>query len=233
MLEIKTLDDISTLSEKYEMECKLAAGKDGKGELPKDFWPTYSAFANSYGGDIILGLKETANGRGRGTVYHLPGQEFPSADQIFFESSVIPLADDGTKGISLGHNGESLGHNERDETGCLIIKELGRPLIDDLDELSEDIEDRLMTLAQKARDKKRLNKKDMADIVLSVCSAYYLTQQVLCRLVNRESATFRKSTIKPLLDTGKLSLAFPQTPTHPKQAYTTVNSTQKENRRRR
>ena len=103
MLEIKTLDDISTLSENYEIECKLAAGKDGKGELPKDFWPTYSAFANSYGGDIILGLKETANGRGRGTVYHLPGQDFPSADQIFFESSVIPLADDGTKGISLGH----------------------------------------------------------------------------------------------------------------------------------
>ena len=45
MLEIKTLDDISALSENYEVECKLAAGKNGKGELPKDFWPTYSAFA--------------------------------------------------------------------------------------------------------------------------------------------------------------------------------------------
>jgi len=58
MLEIKNLDDISALSETDEIECKLAAGKDGKGELPKDFWPTYSAFGNSYGGNIILGLKE-------------------------------------------------------------------------------------------------------------------------------------------------------------------------------
>jgi len=44
------------------VECKLAAGKDGKGELPKDFWPTYCSFANSYGGDVILGLKETKQG---------------------------------------------------------------------------------------------------------------------------------------------------------------------------
>ena len=62
MLEIKTLDDISALSENFEVECKLAAGKDGKGELPKDFWPTYSAFSNSYGGDVILGIKEAQNG---------------------------------------------------------------------------------------------------------------------------------------------------------------------------
>jgi len=62
MLEIKTLDDISALSENYEVECKLAAGKDGKGELPKDFWPTYCSFANSYGGDVILGLKEPNKG---------------------------------------------------------------------------------------------------------------------------------------------------------------------------
>ncbi len=164
-----------------------------------------------------------SNGRGRGTVYHLPGQKLPSVDQIFSESSVMTLAENGTRVISLGHNTESLGHSRYRESGCLIIKDLEKPLIDNLDKLSEEIADSLMTQAQKARDKKRLNKKAMVDIVLKVCENYYLTQQVLCRLVNRESISFRKSTLRPLLDQGKLALAFPQTPTHSKQAYTTVN----------
>jgi predicted HTH transcriptional regulator len=58
MLEISTLADIAALRENFEVECKLAVGKDGKGTLPKDFWETYSAFANSYGGDILLGIRE-------------------------------------------------------------------------------------------------------------------------------------------------------------------------------
>ncbi|MDH3360334.1 MAG: putative DNA binding domain-containing protein, partial [Desulfobulbaceae bacterium] len=47
-----------TLSETVDLECKLAAGKDGRGQLPTDFWKTYSAFANTHGGIILLGLRE-------------------------------------------------------------------------------------------------------------------------------------------------------------------------------
>lgn len=36
MLEIITLADIAALPENFEVECKLAVGKDGKGALPKD-----------------------------------------------------------------------------------------------------------------------------------------------------------------------------------------------------
>ncbi|EKD38594.1 MAG: hypothetical protein ACD_75C00682G0002 [uncultured bacterium] len=58
MIDIRTLADIASLSETVDLECKLAAGKDGKGQLPADFWPTYSAFANTHGGVILLGVKE-------------------------------------------------------------------------------------------------------------------------------------------------------------------------------
>lgn len=60
MFEIKILEDINNLKETHELECKLAIGHDGKGELPKDFWLTYSAFANTHGGIVllVLGLKE-------------------------------------------------------------------------------------------------------------------------------------------------------------------------------
>lgn len=54
---------ISELSESSELECKLAAGRDGKGEIPKDFWKSYSAFANTHGGVILLGIKESPVGR--------------------------------------------------------------------------------------------------------------------------------------------------------------------------
>jgi hypothetical protein len=47
MIEIHTIADLELLRESVNLECKLAAGRDGKGALPEDFWPTYSAFANT------------------------------------------------------------------------------------------------------------------------------------------------------------------------------------------
>lgn len=72
MTQIKSLDDIRTLRENREVECKLAQGRDGQGALPEDIWETYSAFANTDGGDIFLGLKERPD-----QTYELAGIVYP------------------------------------------------------------------------------------------------------------------------------------------------------------
>jgi len=73
MIEIDSVKDIAALKESVDVECKLAAGQDGKGKLPKDFWETYSAFANTYGGDVFLGIRERSPGQ-----FELSGIENPN-----------------------------------------------------------------------------------------------------------------------------------------------------------
>lgn len=72
MFELRTLEDVNLLSETAELECKLAQGQDGKGEVPKDFWTTYSAMANTHGGVVLLGVREKAG------VFSVGGIDNPS-----------------------------------------------------------------------------------------------------------------------------------------------------------
>jgi predicted HTH transcriptional regulator len=54
------MQHLRELAESVELECKLAHGKDGRGEIPRDFWSTYSAMANAHGGVVLLGVREKA-----------------------------------------------------------------------------------------------------------------------------------------------------------------------------
>ena len=76
-LSLRTLEDVARLAESTHLECKLAAGPNGKGRLPNDFWPTYSAFANTQGGVVVLGLRERA---GRFAVHGVAEPERVTAD---------------------------------------------------------------------------------------------------------------------------------------------------------
>ena len=58
MMDIRSLSDVELLQESVDLECKLAAGRDGQGVVPDDFWPTYSAFANTRGGIVLLGVRD-------------------------------------------------------------------------------------------------------------------------------------------------------------------------------
>lgn len=57
-MSLDEITDLSTLYEGIDVEAKEAQGRDGQGAVPKSVWDTYSAFANTYGGIIILGAQE-------------------------------------------------------------------------------------------------------------------------------------------------------------------------------
>jgi len=58
----RCIDEIASMREGWEFEAKRALGRDGRGKVPKDFWPSYSALANTSGGVILLGGAERADG---------------------------------------------------------------------------------------------------------------------------------------------------------------------------
>lgn len=73
------IETIINREESYDLEFKKASGG-----FPKSFWETYSAFANTQGGVIVLGVEE------QGHRFHIQGLTDEQIDdyQKLFWSSV-------------------------------------------------------------------------------------------------------------------------------------------------
>jgi hypothetical protein len=123
-------------------------------------------------------------------------------------------------GPSCPNSGPNSPNLKRDSDGKLQSGYHQIPFIDDLSILSDEVRSELEQLAEEPRNKQRLPPKEMRRVVASLCEGHYITLMVLSKLVQRQPETLRSSYLNPMCKAGELTMAFPDTPNHKRQAYT-------------
>jgi predicted HTH transcriptional regulator len=162
---------------------------------------------------------------GRGAVYHIPGQEIPTPDDVFGSTARFTApSSPNLAGSSpnLAASSPNLAEN-RNPDGCLITDQLALPVVDDLASLSPVFRTRMEALAAEPRSKGKVDRQVLIDIILKLCDQRFITLHCLAGLVKRKPDTLRDQYLKTLVRERKLRLAFPKTPTHERQAYAAVN----------
>jgi hypothetical protein len=174
-----------------------------------------------------IGFLESTGG-GRGAVYHLPGEEMPTPDEIFgppprnsgVSSPNLKLSFPNLKPSSPNLQSSSPNLSEkRDSDGCLITGKLPLPIIDDLAKLSASLRSDLEKIAEEPQNKLKVDREVLISIILQICGSHYVTLRSIATLVNRKPDTLREQYLKELVRERKLKLAFPTKPTHELQAY--------------
>jgi len=196
-------------------------------------------------------LQKTGNSQS--AVYHLigftppldPNDVFgPEADSTHLDASSTHLDASSTHlGTSSTHLDASSTHLdtssthfgektkkkfERDSDGCIISKRLGFPVVDKLDKISADLRSQLEHQAAIAREKKKLHRDNLEQIIISSCTQRYMTLAALADLLKRSGKTLRNSYLSRMVKEKKLRLAFPHKPNDPRQAYIAAGSLQDE-----
>jgi hypothetical protein len=161
------------------------------------------------------GLLESTGGRG--AVYHLPGEPIPTPDDVFGPATRFSVP----SSPNLAASSPNLAEN-RDPDGCLISEQLSLPVVDDLEPLSQALRSRLEGIAAEPRAKGKDDRQVLIDVVLQLCEGRFVTLRCLAELVKRKTDALRDQYLKTLVRQRQLNLAFPKTPNHERQAYTTV-----------
>ncbi len=174
-----------------------------------------------------------STGIGRGAVYFLPGQNLPTPDDVFGPPAQSVAASSSVLGVSssllpgsssLLPTSSSLLESQRDEHGYFLTEQLPLPVINDLSRLSLALRERLEALAVEARQNKKMERAAMERTLLAVCEGHYLTLSALADLLHRKPVSLRNNYLTQMVRAKSLSLAFPTTPTHERQAYCTTVS---------
>jgi predicted HTH transcriptional regulator len=183
----------------------------------------------------------TMSGSGKGALYRIEGTVSVSPDDVFGKAELnIKNKKSATNSPNLSPNSPNLGskspnlspsspnleakspnlNSKRNEEGKLKSDYHDAPFIDDLDSLSLEIREQLERFATAPRQKKKLSKVEMKQVILSLCAGHYVTVANLARLVKREPETLRSGYLNPMCKSQELEMAFPETPNHVRQAYT-------------
>lgn len=181
-----------------------------------------------------------SEGAGRGTVYYLPGEQ-PAELELFatrsapaaaaasaaatgqagraptITSEPVPSrsealpADSQHLGESSQHSGESSQH----------LGESSQHLATKFQQIAPgSLEwDALRALAAPVHGRRKVPRERVEATLLSICRDHFLTTGELAALLDRQPATLQNHYLNALVKQGRLTLRFPASPNHPRQAY--------------
>ena len=183
---------------------------------------------------------------GRGAVYHLPGMELPTPDDVF--GPPAPRRADPPRLVSVSNSPDLAPSSpdlaptsthlprsspylatKRDADGCLRTDQLPLPIVDSLADLRETYRIGLEVLASVPRKKRKMPRNELIAVLLQLCGRRFITLGCLAELLSRNAENLRDQYLSPLVKEKKLELAFPTTPNHKRQAYCTAAALQDRN----
>ncbi|EOV3780694.1 RNA-binding domain-containing protein [Klebsiella pneumoniae] len=142
-----------------------------------------------------------------------------SSDTNDLSSDTNDLSSDTNEQVKDVRKG-SAGTLNRDQHGRVISDSLRLPIIDNIHNLTPDYQQVLFDIACDARQKQRMAKDTMQSLIVQLCAEHFMTLNALAVVLNRKPDAVRQQYLSAMVKSGVLVLAFPQTPTHEKQAYT-------------
>jgi ATP-dependent DNA helicase RecG len=81
----------------------------------------------------------------------------------------------------------------------------------------------LRRVSENVRTARKSPKEIVRKTIISLCSGRFLTAQKLASLLDREMLSLQNHYLRHMIKSGQLRLQFPESPTHPKQAYTSAS----------
>jgi len=211
------------LGEDYEIEFKSA-----RGGVPRSLWESYSAFANTDGGIIMLGVKQHS-----GTRFEVQGLEDAAKIRQDFWNNVNNrshvshnlLGNDGVRVVEV--NGDKVlvieipraDRYRWSERLRLRSSQLPSGTSDTATDTATDTDPKLLEIARPAREQPNLAAPRLQTIILELCQGRFLTPRQLGVLLGRNFEGLQRRHLGPLVQEGKLSLRYSEDRTHPDQAY--------------
>ncbi len=122
---------------------------------------------------------------------------------------------EGSSTISDKKSGSS-----RDEVGRLLSSKFNLPFVDSLEVLTPAFLEKLEEMAKEPRAKKRMDRPEIEEVIIRLCSDHFITIKSLAKIMNRGERTLRQDYLSQLCKEQRVRRAFQDTPNHEQQAYT-------------
>lgn len=95
-------------------------------------------------------------------------------------------------------------------------------------EPSSEYYQQLQEIAQPVRSKGNTDKEIVKQVIVKLCSEYYLSLRTLAELLGRKPDSIRNHDVNPMIEEGLLEPKYPDRISHPQQAYKSVLSAKPE-----